>query len=598
LTQYNPDERAQNRARQARHRTKKGLPGKALQARQDQLISLVAQGETISSACALMGISRATPDQWKKRWPEYWGQRINRAMARSSGEFLAKPVPFDAAFRKNMLGYETPRHLQTLMDVINEQERLAQEEGSRDRRVLVLMPPEHAKSTLLENYVTYRISQDPEFRSLFISSTLNQAKKRVGVIQRTLTDRRQYADFIDTYGPFESEVRMDRKPWTANYFTTLHAPAHQRDYTLEALGVGGTIYGNRADVIVFDDIATFKNQTPAEIEKQWEWIWGEVRSRLVKGGLFIVIGTHMREGDIYTVMEEKGFFTDKVIIPAITREPGTLSEDDPGEALWEEWVALKELLKLRESDPRMFELMYQQNPLPSIGAVFTEEMLKACYDSERYIGEIPEGTHVICGIDPGVKQYTAGVVMAVKPNGYRYLVDIWNEKGLTGEGGDFGAGVVEFIAELCKTYGVRTLAVENNSWANLINTSLNLRMKLFNLGVSHHAVPIGPASGIKETEAIRQLSGLFTNGLISIPASPGSLRHPGLVEFQTQLLTWNGEGQHWRKKFDILKAFRMAEYAARHLSNPGVSSIPIGDKDASGFLGADSPGFLERVFVG
>src|SRR3972149_2967340 len=258
------------------------------------------------------------------------------------------------------------------MDVINEQDRLAEGEGARDRRVLVLMPPEHAKSTLLENYVTYRISQDPEFRSLFISSTLNQAKKRVGVIQRTLTDRRQYADFIDTYGPFESEVRMDRKPWTANYFTTLHAPAHQRDYTLEALGVGGTIYGNRADGI---------------------------------------------------------FFTDKVLIPAITREPGTLSEEDPGEALWEEWVALKDLLKLRESDPRMFELMYQQNPLPSIGAVFTEEMLKACYDSERYIGEIPEGTHVICGIDPGVKQYTAGVVMAVKPNGYRYLVDIWNEKG-------------------------------------------------------------------------------------------------------------------------------------------------------------------------
>lgn len=574
MVEYNPDKRAANLKKQIRFQKSVGkLPGKALQARQDGVVSLVASGESIGSACAKVGVRVNTHEQWRQRWPAHYAQRIDLARAKFKGTFVPEQVPFDPAFRQVHFDYSTPNHLQKLMDVLNEQEDLARSEKSRRRRVLVLMPPEHAKSTMLEDYVTYRISQDPSFRCVLISATLGQARKRTGVIQRRLTERKEFADFIDTYGPFKAEFRIDAKPWTNNYFTVLNAPSDQRDYTLEALGVGGTIYGNRADVIVFDDIATKKNQTPAEIEKQWEWIWGEVRSRLVKGGLFVVIGTRIREGDIYTVMEEKGFFADKVILPAITREPGTLSDKDPGEALWEEENPLQELLLTRAEDPRQFELMYQQNPLPSIGAVFSEEMLRACHDKNRYVGHIPDGTYVVAGVDPSVSNFTAGVVMGVKRSGERFLIDAFAEKGLTGEGGDLQAGVVEFIVELCAKYRVKTLAVENNSWAKLINHSFSLRSKLYDLGVRHLPVAIGPASGVAEEHAVSQLSGLFTNGLISLPASTFSLTH--LEPFFHQLLTWTGGKQHWRKNQDIVKAFRMAEHAAKdYLKGAAIKKRP------------------------
>lgn len=557
------DQRERNRLKQVKLRQNPGPARAQTQKRQDVVCACISEGMTIADACAEAGIQPNTETMWRKRYPPY-RQRIKRIMAnRRSG--VMEQRPFDAEFRERYFSadYEapiTPPHLQKLMDVLNEQQQLAEDSKSRKHRVLVLMPPEHAKTSLLMDYVTYRISQDPTFRCVLISSTLGQARKRVGVIQRRLTERKDYEDFIDTYGPFKSELRIEQKPWTKDHFTILKAPAGQVDYTLEALGIGGSIYGNRADLILFDDIATQKNQTPAEVDKQWNWIWGEVRSRIRKGGLFVVIGTRMTEQDIYQVMEEKGFFTDKVIFPAVVREPGTDGDDDPGEALWPEQNPLEELIEIRSVDQRLFELQYQQNPLPSVGTVFPIQAIESCYDPSRMIGDIPRGCRVVAGIDPSVRNYTSAVALAIAPSGMRYLVDVWNEKGLTGEGGDIALGLTEFITEFCARYGVRTLALESNSTFALLSANLNLRMQLNELGVYVMTPAIGPASGEKEELALAQLSGLFTKQLISIPAQASATAH--FREFVNQLATWHPK-QGQRQPQDMVKALRMAEMAAR-----------------------------------
>lgn len=360
--------------------------------------------------------------------------------------------------------------------------------------------------------------------------------------------------------------------------------------TVQALGWTGEIYGDRNDLIVFDDIATQKNQTLAIIEAQWEKIWGEFRTRIRKGGLFLVVGTRVREGDIYSVMEQKGFFTDVVILPAIVREPGTLSDDDPGEALWEEGTSMEELLSIRDTDPRLFELMYMQNPLPSVGAVFPHDAIESCYDDMRTIGDIPEGSVVVAGVDPSVNNYTAGVVFAMKRTHtgewMRYLVDVWNEKNLTGDGGDNHIGVVDFIVELCRTYRVAVLCVEDGAWMSLINNAFTLRSKLYDLGVRH--IPIKATEQTVGAEAIRQLSGLFTHRLISLPGTPSAKAH--LHEFEKQLLMWTGEKSHWRKSFDIVKALRQAEHAAKMLAKA--------DKPYhASSLGPEVSGLLEEVSV-
>lgn len=557
------DHAEKNRRRQAAYSERPKAVSRAKQERQSRCLVLTAQGVPRVEIAAELGVTDNTIDTWCSREPMFRAQ-YEHARNKARGVFVAEEASFDADFRKRFFHHDTPPHMQKIVDVLNEQTALAEQEQSRDRRVLILLPPEHAKTSLLMEYLAYRISQDETFRASMICSTQNQARKRIGAISRMLTDRSEYADLIDTYGPFKSEARSDLKPWTADHFTHLRAPAAQTDYTLQCLGWTGSIYGDRMDMIVYDDVATMKNQTPSLIEAMWEKTWGENRSRIRKGGLFVVIGTHMREGDIYTVLQEKGFFSDVVVMPAIVREPGTLDDSDPGEALWEEGTSMRELLKIRETDLRMFELMYQQNPLPSVGAMFPHEAIVSCYDEDRHIGHVPEGSIVVAGIDPSVSNYTAGVVFALKKTSsgewMRYLVDVWNEKNLTGDGGDNHVGVVDFIVELCRTYRVSTLCVEDGAWMSLINNAFTLRSSLHELGVRH--IPIKATEETVGVEAIRQLSGLFNHRLISLPGTPNSKAH--LSTMVNQFLTFTGEKSHWRKAFDIVKAFRQAEHAVKH----------------------------------
>lgn len=576
----------QNRRRQASYRKRPKAVQRAKAERQEIFLNLISQGiPRVEAVLETPGItSDNTIDMWCSREPQFKARYI-AARAKADGEFVGETVPFDAEFRQRFFGHDTPPHMQKLIEIISEQSALADEEQSRDRRILVLLPPEHAKTTLVLEYLAYRMAMDETFRCSMICSTLNQARKRIGAISRMLTDRGEYADFIDTYGPFKSESRADLKPWTADHFTHLRAPAAQIDYTMQACGWTGSIYGDRMDIIVYDDIATLKNQTPAMIEAQWEKTWGENRSRIRKGGLFIVIGTHMKEADIYSVLQEKNFFSDTFVLPAIAREPGTLSDDDPGEALWEDGTSMRELLKIRETDLRMFELMYQQNPMPSVGAMFPLDAIESCYDETRKIGDVPEGSIVVAGIDPSVNNYSAAVCFALKANDkgewMRYLVDVWNVKNLTGDGGDNHIGVVDFIVEFCAAHKVTTLCVEDGAWMSLINNSFTLRTKLNALGVRH--IPIKATEETVGAEAIRQLSGLFNHRLINLPGTPNSKQH--LSTMVNQFLTFTGEKQHWRAKFDIVKAFRQAEHAVQMTVNSnrgGVKQV----------AGADTPAWM------
>ena len=571
-------EQEKNRRKQANYRAKPKAVSRAKADRQEQFLTLIAEGHSrIDSVHLTPGITADnTIDQWIARDPGF-RSRYEAAKAKAIGEFVPQDLPYDAEFVERYFGFSTPRHLQAIRDGILE----VQEEARKDKEpkaLLVLAPPDHAKSTEVENFLTHRIATDPNVRCLLVSKTQGAARKRTGRIQRRLTDRAMFADFVDSFGPFKSETHADARPWRADFFTVIGQNSGERDYTLEALGIGGQIYGARADIIILDDIADLGNQTPAEIDKQMEYIQVEVMSRLSEDGVMICIGTHMRERDVYTQLEELGLFDKVVKLPALSEDPhGNL------QPLWPERYPLKRLMNLKEKrSPRLWELVYQQNPLPSVGAVFTQEAIEACYDRERWIGHVPEGSVVVAGVDPSTGiGFSAGVVIALKRHEsgewMRYLVDVWNESGLTGEGGDHQAGVVEFIVELCRRYRVRHLCVEDGAWMGLINNSFSLRSKLYELGVNHRAIKASDVT--TGVDAISQLSGLFNHRLISIPASASSLQNDDLRTFHNQLLTYTGEKQHWRKLFDVLKAFRMAEWAVREFdktrSSEGAEVIDI-----------------------
>lgn len=542
---------------------KSGEPTEAHKKKMGRVLNALKQGMTIESAMALVGNSRFTFYQWQKRYPWFKGESL-RVMARRESSDDLPQVPFNNEFREQHFGHAhhsegpfTPPHMQHMMDLINDLRS--------GQWGLILVPPGHAKSALLEDYVCYRVSQNPQVRIYYISKTLDRAKMSIGAIQDRLTNYDSFPDFIQTYGPFRDETNSGR-PWTQNGFTVAKKDRADRHLTVKALGLGGQLTGMRADIIILDDIVDVDNQSESDVEKQYEWVYNVANTRLVENGRIVAIGTRQKPGDLYERLLDSDWFHKTLILPAIVREPLTNGEDDPGEFLWPDNpnVTPERLLDIRGKDPRRFELIYQQNPLPTEGAAFPIDTIESCYDESLFLEDIPRGYVPVVGVDPSVTQFTAAVVMAVNPRTkHRILVDVWNEKGLTGDGGSEHAGIVQFITEVCKKYRPAICTIEDVTWTRLVWNTPELRVHLSDMGTRLDTYTPGPqgnaGKGGEDDRLVMRLSNLFANKLISIPYAGWSKGR--VKEFVGQFARFDPKDK--KQVRDIVKATMCVEHAAQ-----------------------------------
>jgi hypothetical protein len=146
-------------------------------------------------------------------------------------------------------------------------------------RLLVNVPPEHAKSTVVTvNYSTYRIAINSNVRIIVVSKTLNKAREFVYSIKNRLSHPR-YAKMQNTFGP-EGGWKGDADTWRVDtvYLGGDARDSSEKDPTIQALGMGGQIYGARADLIILDDCITTANAH--EYEYQINWLQMDVITRL------------------------------------------------------------------------------------------------------------------------------------------------------------------------------------------------------------------------------------------------------------------------------------------------------------------------------
>lgn len=137
----------------------------------------------------------------------------------------------------------------------------------------------------------------------------------------------------------------------------------QKDPTVQALGLGGQIYGARLDLIIMDDTITTKNAR--EIERQMELLNRDIESRLPSdqegGGLLLVLGTRVAPHDLYrTLMDVEDADGDRVWtyfrMPAVL-DYGT-GDSSTWETLWPEKWNGKSLARRRRD--LSWNLIYQQ----------------------------------------------------------------------------------------------------------------------------------------------------------------------------------------------------------------------------------------------
>ncbi|HVZ09335.1 phage terminase large subunit [Rhodopila sp.] len=146
-----------------------------------------------------------------------------------------------------------------------------------------------------------------------------------------------------------------------------------------AVGVHAGIAGRRADLIIIDD--PIGSQVDAESQSRrdylWEWFRADLVTRLRPGGRIAVVMTRWHVDDLSgRLMAQSGADWRAVRLPALAEAQDPLGRPI-GAALWPEWEPLDALLRKRqEIGERMWAALFQQNPQPAVGRLFSVDRLE------------------------------------------------------------------------------------------------------------------------------------------------------------------------------------------------------------------------------
>jgi predicted phage terminase large subunit-like protein len=237
--------------------------------------------------------------------------------------------------------------------------------NGKARRLIINMPPRHTKSEFGSYMLpAWFLGRDPSKKIIQCSNTAELAVG-FGRKVRNLVGSEQYAKIFPNV-----TLRSDSKAagrWSTNangeYF---------------AIGVGGTVTGKGADLLIIDDPhseqeAAIAASNPEVYDKVYEWYSSGPRQRLQPGGSIIVIMTRWSKKDLTgrilkSALEKDGDEWDIIEFPAILPS---------GKALWPQFWDIKELEVLREELPLpKWQAQYQQQPTSEEGALVKRDWWK------------------------------------------------------------------------------------------------------------------------------------------------------------------------------------------------------------------------------
>ena len=233
------------------------------------------------------------------------------------------------------------------------------------KRLIINMPPRHTKSEFGSYMLpAWFLGRDPAKKIIQCSNTAELAVG-FGRKVRNLVGSEQYARIFPNVN-----LRSDSKAagrWSTNangeYF---------------AIGVGGTVTGKGADLLIIDDPhseqeAAIAATNPEVYDKVYEWYSSGPRQRLQPGGAIIVIMTRWSKKDLTgrilkSAIEKDGDEWETIDFPAILPS---------GKALWPQFWDIKELEVLKEELPvSKWNAQYQQQPTSEEGALVKREWWK------------------------------------------------------------------------------------------------------------------------------------------------------------------------------------------------------------------------------
>ena len=571
------------------------------------ILSGVAEGLTIEAATAASGKSYKTYEYYR-RTDKVFADKMDRTRLGLKDKNFASSDVHDitfSEFRSRYLHSRTFPHQQNLIDVIEGREpgwlhpSMKFEKGLANNRILLNIPPNHAKSmTVTVDYVTWQVCQNPNFRVLIVSQTQQLAADFLYAIKQRLT----HPNYEALQQAYAAGVGFNSKTasWQATRVTFGDElrESSEKDPNIEAVGIGGQIYGKRADMIIVDDAVTLKNAN--EFEKQIRWLTQDVRSRLNPTGKLIIVGTRVTAIDLYKELRSEDRYPGGLVPWTYLAMPALLTTDedpDKWETLWPasdapfdgqtetdldkdglypRWNGRNLYNERQAMDASTWALVYQQQDI-SDDAIFDPVCVRGSIDGMRKAGRLVpghpghprdlSGFSVICGLDPAMVGDTAVVCYAIdRVSHKRYIVDAIKITRPT------PAAIRQLIFDWTGLYQPSEWIVEKNAFQSFLTQDEGIRQNLASRGVllrEHHTGSNKWDSGF----GVASMSTLFgtkqfdgkhhRDNLIHLP-SDQTENVKALIE---QLITWSPTT---KGKTDMVMALWFCEIRAREMLNQGM----------------------------
>jgi hypothetical protein len=384
-------------------------------------------------------------------------------------------------------------------------------------------------TTLMVDWLCFRIARDPNFRACVISETSSHAEKVLRQIARRMTDEENFGPFIARYGPFKPADREVMKPWNATNLTHVKASHDEKEGSLEAKGFGDQIYGARYDEIWLDDVQSVKtkNLTDQIMEKFSQ----DIVTRPMDNGRIYDIGTRVAQDDFHerlmTENEDGHRLAQTVLtLPAYNHK---------GEPLWPELWPAERLEKRRANiaSKEIWARVYMQRPVSAEDATFTEDMIRSALDIERPLGRHHGDGVVVFGVDPALVGWTVIMTAHLTPDRLEIL-DMMRRRNCSSN-----ETIMRLIEEQARRYRPRTGIFElaNYQGALFNDTRLAGIAGQYGFWTKPHTT-----AGRKADPqlGVRAMDTTFIRGEISIPWGDDQARAT-MAPLVEELRRWRGD---------------------------------------------------------
>jgi predicted phage terminase large subunit-like protein len=234
------------------------------------------------------------------------------------------------------------------------------------KRLIINMPPRHTKSEFASYLLpSWFLGKYPNKKIIQTSNTSDLAVN-FGRKVRNLVDSEAYAKVFPGVA-----LRQDSKSagrWATN---------QNGEYF--AIGVGGTVTGKGADLLIIDDPhseqeAALASGDPSVFDKTYEWYTSGPRQRLQPGGAIVIVMTRWADRDLTGRVLKDAQMRDSLGEWEVVEFPAIMPSGNP---LWPEFWSPKELEALREElPPSKWNAQYQQQPTGEEGALVKREWWK------------------------------------------------------------------------------------------------------------------------------------------------------------------------------------------------------------------------------